>query len=114
MIDLPPAQVQCVAIAIYHEARGETDLGKRAVGHVILNRSKKLGKTPCQVIRQPGQFQFKLKRHYTGKSWDKAVQIAYYLGDNPVGASLYFKSVNCKLKWRYKLVTRIGGHNFYK
>ena len=114
MLDLPPPQIVCVAQAIYHEARGEGDLGKRAVAHIILNRSKKFHKTPCEVLRQPGQFQIKLKKSYTGKAWRDAYQIANYPGKDPTGGALYFKHRKCKTVWKYKLTTSIEHHNFYK
>jgi spore germination cell wall hydrolase CwlJ-like protein len=114
MLDLPPQQVVCVAQAIWHEARGESDLGKRAIAHVILNRSKKSHMTPCEVLRQPGQFQIKLKRKYTGKAWRDAYQIATYPSKDPTGGATFFKHRDCKLRWSYRITTSIGAHNFYK
>ncbi len=32
-------EVECLALNIYHEARGEPDEGKVAVGHVVMNRA---------------------------------------------------------------------------
>lgn len=114
MLDLPPPQIVCVAQAVWHEARGESDLGKRAIAHVVLNRSKKFHKTPCEVLRQPGQFQIKLKRKYSGNAWRDAYKIAYYPGKDPTGGAIYFKHRKCNTVWKYKLTTSIGNHNFYK
>jgi spore germination cell wall hydrolase CwlJ-like protein len=114
IIDLPPVQVVCIAQAIYAEARGESDLGKRAVAHVILNRSKKRKLTPCQVIREPGQFNFNHKAKYKGRDWDKAWQIANYSGLDPSGGASYFKVTNVRVSWGKKLTTVIGNHSFYK
>lgn len=113
-IDLPPPQIICLAQAVYHEARGESDLGKRGVVHVILNRSKKFHKTPCEVLRQPGQFQIKLKKRYSGKAWRDAYQIALNPQWDPTAGALYFKNRKTKLSWGFKLTTSIGNHNFYK
>ena len=76
-IDLPPQQAFCVAQAVYHEARGESDLGKRAVAHVVLNRVKQQHKTPCEVLKQPRQFQIKLRQTYVGKVWEDCYRIAF-------------------------------------
>lgn len=111
MIDLPPAQVVCLAQAVYGEARGESDLGKRGVVHVILNRAKKRKLTPCQVIKQPGQFSFKIKKRYSGKDWNKALQIAYHPGKDPTGGAHYFNTVPFK---NLKLTTVIGRHYFHR
>ena len=114
MVDLPPAEIMCVAQAIYSEARGENQYGQRAVGHVILNRSKKLKLTPCQVIRQPGQFQIIYKKKYKGKAWKSSWQMANYLGKDPTGGAIYFKTSTSTVKWKFKLTTVIGNHYFYK
>jgi N-acetylmuramoyl-L-alanine amidase len=113
-MDLPPAQVVCIAQAIYAEARGEPDSGKRAVAHVIINRSKKQGIPPCVIIRQPNQFQFKAKAKYSGKVWEKCWQIANYPGSDPTGGALFFRQAKIKGSWGHKLTTSIGHHNFYR
>ena len=112
--DLPPPQVQCVAQAIYHEARGEPDAGKRAVGHVIMNRSKVRKITPCQVIKQPNQFHFKVRVSYSGADWNKALQFAKNLGSDPTGGAHYFHSKRVNPNWGKRLVTVIGNHLFYR
>lgn len=47
-------QLQCLALNIYHEARGESVNGKLAVAHVTVNRvhSKKFPNTVCEVVTQ--------------------------------------------------------------
>ena len=34
------AQLNCMAEAIYYEARNQSEVGQKAVGHVIMNRMK--------------------------------------------------------------------------
>lgn len=55
-IELPVDQQQldCLATNIYHEARGESDLGKLAVAHVTVNRvkSRRFPNTVCDVVYQ--------------------------------------------------------------
>jgi len=113
-LDLPPQQVVCIAQAVYHEARGESEMGQRAVAHVILNRAKKRKLSPCQVLHQPGQFHIRLKKSYSGKDWQKAWQVANYPGKDPTGGATYFKHVKCRANWNLRLTTSVGSHNFYK
>lgn len=49
-------QMSWLAICIYHEARGESLAGQIAVGHVIMNRVKKEGKSVEDVVLRPYQF----------------------------------------------------------
>lgn len=113
-MDLPPPQIVCIAQVIYAESRGENELGQRAIAHVILNRSKKLHKPPCVIVRQPGQFSIKFQKKYSGKSWKQAWTYANYPGKDPTGGASFFKHIKCKVQWKLKLTTVIGNHAFYK
>lgn len=48
----------CMALAIYHEARGENRTGKEAVAHVVYNRTetRAFPDSICGVVWQKGQF----------------------------------------------------------
>ena len=84
----------CLALALYWEARGETDAGMIAVGWTILNRvaSPDFPDTPCKVIYQGGekppcQFSWwcdgKSDKPRSQKSWVKARLVAADLLTNP-------------------------------
>jgi len=47
-------EVECLAQNIYHEARGQNDIGKLAVAHVTINRvqHKRFPNTVCGVVKQ--------------------------------------------------------------
>ena len=49
--------LRCMALNIYHEARGEPIEGKIAVGHVVLNRaaSRRFPGQICAVVKQGGE-----------------------------------------------------------
>lgn len=114
MFDLPPAQIECIAAAIYHEARGESDLGRRAVGHVIINRSRDRGVPPCVIIRQPGQFAFRVQARYEGSSWNHCLQLARNLGSDVSGGARFFHNLQVNPGWRRRVTARIGNHIFYR
>ena len=50
----------CLALAVYHEARGEPLIGQKAVAEVVMNRvaSDRFPDTICGVVMQPKQFSF--------------------------------------------------------
>lgn len=51
-------ETECLALNIYHEARGETVLGRQLVAQVTMNRVEHSGfpDTVCGVVRQRRQF----------------------------------------------------------
>lgn len=51
-------ETECLALNVYHEARGETETGKVAVAYTTLNRVEHnyFPDTICEVVWQPSQF----------------------------------------------------------
>lgn len=110
MIDETQADVQCLAIAIYREARGESNAGMAGVGYVIMNRVANRHfppKTICGVVKQSGirkstgkrSCQFSWVCHpprgkINARSYARATRIAQQViaGTiaNPVGNAIYF------------------------
>ncbi len=74
----------CLASAVYFEARGEKVEGQLAVAEVVLNRtaSKKYPNTICEVVEQPWQFSFVNETGFIpeanrdSKAWKNAVAIS--------------------------------------
>lgn len=125
------AEHQCLALALYWEARGETRRGMVAVGWTILNRaqSSEFPGTPCGVVYQGGeqapcQFSWwcdgKSDRPRDRDSWIRARVIAAELLMNPppdpTGRALFYHSTSIGVPWKRKRVrtTRIGNHIFYR
>ena len=117
--------ILCLAIAIFHESRGESKKAQYAVAEVIHNRTKHpdYPDNYCAVIKQKGQFSF-VKNHksmtvprYELESWKESIAVAIDFErkkSNHVGKALYFNTV--KLGVRYKTKTKsvkIGNHIFY-
>lgn len=118
-------ELNCLAGAIYFEAKGETLPGQLAVGRVIVARSKS-GRFPasyCGVVYQPSQFSFvrgsgmpaidKRSGH-----WRKAVAIAQiaHAGSwqSPVEGALFFHAAHVSPGWHLKRIARIDNHIFYR
>ena len=125
-------EFQCMATAIYFEARGESYRGQVAVGQVVLNRvSHKLYPgTICGVVyqnqhkRNACQFSFacdgRPERITEAKAWAQAEEIArgvisgeLYLTE--VGHATHYHATYVYPHWapRMKKVTKIGLHVFY-
>jgi spore germination cell wall hydrolase CwlJ-like protein len=121
---------RCLAIAVYFEARGESERGQRAVADVVLARVRTAGwpKTVCGVVYQGAQrrtgcqFSFAcdgLPERPRGEAWLRAKEIAADALDAPKPASrsaIYFHTKNVKPSWSKRMVrvASIGSHIFYR
>ena len=122
---------QCLARAVYFEARGEPTAGQIAIAQVILNRvaSKRWASTICGVVYQGSergakcQFSFACtdqRKDLTGEAWDQAVWIAdeAVSGGAWLGELLHadhFHRTGLRPVWRLGLqyIRAIGNHVFY-
>lgn len=125
-----PASVEenCLATAVYHEARGESIEGQLAVARVVINRAVS-GKYPtswCGVVKQPWQFSFVNPRtgHMPGvaasEAWRKAKAITRIAMKNSAASLpadvLWYHADYVAPGWgkRLQRVEKIGAHIFYR
>jgi spore germination cell wall hydrolase CwlJ-like protein len=128
-------QLKCLALNVYHEARGERTAGQYAVAEVTMNRvaSKHYPNTVCDVVYQGGWdkhykryvgafswTELDLKSEFEHDMWVKAKKVAVdvYAGDyksRVKGALFYHARYIKKPIWakRKRVVARIGRHIFY-
>jgi len=123
---IAPGEMECLAGAVYFEARSEPLEGQLAVAEVVLNRSTS-GKYPagiCDVVTQRKQFSFIVEGEFppidkTTKSWRKAVAIATIafedLAEEVPSTSLWYHADYVAPVWRHGLARaeKIGAHIFY-
>ena len=120
-----PREINCLAGAIYFEAKSESLAGQLAVGRVIVARSKS-GRFPnsyCGVVYQPSQFSFVRGTSMPGiakasKQWKNAVAIAQIAHSgtwrSPVEGALYFHAAYVSPGWHLKRLGQIENHVFYR
>ncbi len=122
-------EATCIAVAVYHEARGESLEGQLAVAKVIMNRAKS-GKYPaswCGVVKQPWQFSFVNPRSgympsvdQQSASWRKALGVTRLVVANAVQTvpedCLWYHADYVAPSWGRRLtrVEKIGAHIFYR
>ena len=112
-------EINCLAKAVYHEARGEPREGQLAIAKTVLNRvsDPKFPKSVCKVVYQPHQFT-NIRRLVIKdtKAWDNALAIAHTVTNMEGKYSFkakYFHSNRVSPGWKKKPVARIGNHIFY-
>lgn len=120
------AEHECLAGAVYFEAKGEPLGGQLAVAEVILNRADS-GRFPasiCGVVKQRGQFSFVRGGRFppiarASAAWRKAVAVAHIarreLADGAAPRALFFHATYVAPRWRgLARVATIGNHVFYR
>lgn len=124
------AEFQCLATALYFEARGEGAKGMASVGEVILNRvdSGVFPRSICGVVNQGGsggcQFSYtcdgasdKVREH---GAWDAAAKVAKALMDGAprtlTDGATYFHTPAVRPSWsrKFERTAQIGRHIFYR
>lgn len=127
----------CLALTVFHEARGEPILGQQAVAQVVLNRARIRNMTPCEAVLEKGQFSWRPDRYIrtkriagkkefsvpearlpTGRrGWVAAIRAAKAALDeqNTFKNAEFFHAKSAKPGWkrRFAEVFRVGNHVFY-
>lgn len=111
--------VTVLAKMIHGEARGESYLGKVAVGAVILNRveDKKFPSSVYSVCFQPGAFDAVRDGQYYMEPDKESISAAKAAlgGWDPTYGALYYwnpDTATSKWIWSRKIITQIGKHVF--
>jgi spore germination cell wall hydrolase CwlJ-like protein len=117
---------ECLANAVYFEARSEPIEGQLAVAEVVLNRAAS-GRYPtdlCAVITQKAQFSFIQRGRFPradrdSQAWRKAVAISKIARQKLAGSLpssvLWYHATYVSPSWGKRLTrqTQIGLHIFY-
>jgi spore germination cell wall hydrolase CwlJ-like protein len=120
-------QTNCLATAVYFEARGESAEGQLAVARVVMNRAAS-GRYPadwCSVVKQPAQFSFVRHGEFpyadtNCAAWQRAEAVAELAVANVVPSIgndvLWYHADYVAPTWRRNLteVEQIGAHIFYR
>ena len=126
-IETGDAEQNCLANAVYFEARGEPLQGQLAVAEVVMNRAAS-GRYPaslCAVIEQHAQFSFVRHGHipqadHASEAWRRAVGVARVAVEGMAPrllptSCLWYHADYVSPSWGHRLAvtTRIGQHIFY-
>ena len=118
-------ELECLAGAIFFEAKGESLAGQLAVGRVIIARSQS-GRFPasyCGVVYQPSQFSFIRGRsmpsiNRAGRQWQNAVRVAVIADrgswKSPVEGAMFFHATHVSPRWGKTRMAKVDGHIFYR
>jgi len=126
-VETAGAEEDCLANAVYFEARGESLEGQLAVAEVVLNRARS-GRYPatwCGVVTQHAQFSFVRggvipAANRSSEAWKRAVAIARIAqqGSNRLLAPnvLWYHANYVSPSWGRRLARSsvIGAHIFYR
>jgi len=118
-------ELECLALNIYHESRGEPVIGQIAVAQVTMNRvnHEYFPDTVCGVVWQDRQFSW-THDGYSDTPGDKdlyerALNIAGTVisgqEDDPTAGALFYHADRVNPSWNRKMdfYTQISVHKFY-
>lgn len=124
----------CLAINVYHEARGEPDAGQLAVAYVTLNRARARNMDVCEVVVEPYQFSWTIggvmmrvngwtlmphRMPTDAKAFAKAVEISRMAmrgqADDPTQGAHFYHADYVSPRWKDSMtkIASIGQHLFY-
>lgn len=128
------AAILCLALTVYHEARGEAIPGQYAVAHVLWRRAEHDEKQVCPEAFKPKQFSWanrqvqrqgqvwKVSKRMEPRddiAWWKALRVSAMVmqgvGDFSQGAN-HYHALHVKPIWRLDMAhtITIGRHVFYR
>lgn len=131
----PPdrAEMECMALTLYFEARGEPFAGQWEVAQVVLARvsSEDYPETVCGVVKQakkPGRFNCQFTWWCDGRGDDPRNLVAYRqalglsffamkVGPAPTAPTHYHATYVEPKDWdwsQFEVVSQVGGHVFYR
>lgn len=124
-LEIDDAELNCLAIGVYYESKGEPLEGQLAVAEVILNRAEsgRFPRSVCGVLKQRGQFSFvrggRLPQPPEGaRAWKTALAVAQVargdMWDSKVSNALFFHARHVSPGWRRARVGSVGNHIFYR
>ena len=125
-------ELQCLAEAIYFEARGEKRVGQQAVAEVIIKRVKsdKFPDKICEVVMQGGSNRHRCQFSYNCDGLPESISekdtyaevrmLAFQVLQGEIkpvaGGATYFHTTSANPRWarKFEKTVEIGSHVFYQ
>lgn len=115
--------IRCLAVNVYHEARGEPGIGRIAVAEVTMNRvaSPRFPDSVCRVVHQEAAFSWTMSDVPVpeGRAWPQILETAasVYDGEHTpvVPGALHYHARGIEPAWARANtpIKTIGRHIFY-
>lgn len=103
---------RCLANVIWHESRGESTKGQKAVADVVANRAAKSGKSVCQIVAEPRQFAWYSKKPLLPLDSDMRKLLTDTANESTITTSDHFYSGKKPVWARSMSCRKLGKHNF--
>ncbi len=133
---ITPADIRVLALTIHGEGRGESDLGKLAIGWTVRNRAEKhdlsLAEACLKSIHysawnnarsndanQLSMMTAELSDKAYARCMVAALQVAHELEPDPTGGATHYVTLNLTPEWAKKdgqelPYDSLGNHKFYR
>ena len=123
----PPVEVpevNCIALTVFIEARGESTLGQALVASSVVNRARSLGIDECSVVDASGQYTGTLSADpwlIDKASWERSLDISRIVRSDEYDLAscrgvTHFHADSVTPHWASKLnyACKVDGHTYYR
>ena len=117
-------EINCIALTVFIEARGESTLGQALVASSVVNRARSLGIDECSVVSASGQYHSTLSADpwmIDADSWSRSVEIARIVRSDEYDLAscrgvTHFHAHSVTPHWASKLnyACKVDGHTYYR
>ncbi len=117
-------EVNCIALTVFIEARGESTLGQALVASSVVNRARSLGIDECSVVDASGQYTGTLSADpwlIDKMSWQRSLDVAQLVrsGEYDLASCrgvTHFHADSVNPHWASKLnyACKVDGHTYYR
>lgn len=122
VVEVP--EVNCIALTVFIEARGESTLGQALVASSVVNRARSLGIDECSVVTAAGQYHSTLSADpwlIDADSWRRSLDIARIVRSDEYDLAscrgvTHFHANSVEPHWSSKLnyACKVDGHTYYR
>lgn len=117
-------EINCIAIAVFAESRGESVLGQALVASTVVNRARNLAIDECAVISASGQYHATLSADpwlIDEDAWRRSLDIASVVRDGEYDLAscrgvTHFHANHVTPHWSSTLnyACKVDGHTYYR
>jgi N-acetylmuramoyl-L-alanine amidase len=111
-----------LTLNIYHESRGEPEIGQLAVAHVTLNMAVEQQRSVSEIVNEPYQFSWTFQKDsylpddFSALQQSASMALKALTTPDFTNGATFYHHVTVSPEWakEMKFIIKYGSHNFYR